>query len=79
MEHYSFTLRVADIDTSNERFEDALYEAGCKDALVAIVGGTVYLDFDREAPSFEEAVTSATMNVAQAGGRVVAIEATKPD
>jgi hypothetical protein len=74
MEHYSFTLRVEGIDTSTERYEDALFEAGCKDALIAIVGRTVYLDFDREAPSFEEAVTSAKINIAQAGGRVVAIE-----
>lgn len=71
MDTYSFTLRVEGIDTSKERYEDALYEAGCKDALVVVVDGTMYLDFDREAPSYEEAVVSAKMNVERAGGRVV--------
>jgi hypothetical protein len=75
MERYSFTLRVEGIDTSTERYEDALFEAGCKDALIAIMGRTVYLDFDREAPSFEEAVASAKMNVEKAGGKVIAISA----
>jgi hypothetical protein len=39
------------------------------------MGRTVYLDFDREAPSFEEAVASAKMNVEKAGGKVIAISA----
>jgi hypothetical protein len=67
-------LRVAGIDTASDRYEDALYEAGCDDALVAVVNGSLLIDFDREAPNFDAAVTSATRNVEKAGGRVIGVE-----
>jgi hypothetical protein len=59
------------------RYEDALYEAGCDDALVAIVDGTMLIDFDREAPDYDRAVQSAIQNVERAGGKVVAVEPIK--
>ena len=68
---HSFTLEVAGIDTARERYEDFLYQAGCCDALIAVIGGTLFLDFDREATSFEAAVGSARRDVEAAGGRVV--------
>jgi hypothetical protein len=63
---YSFTLQVAGISTEGDRYEDALFEAGCDDALAGVVGGTMFLDFDREAPSFEEAIASARRDVERA-------------
>jgi hypothetical protein len=74
VDHYSFTMRVTGIDTSSDRYEDALFEAGCDDALVAVVDGALVLDFDRAAASYESAVRSATQSVEQAGGKVVAVE-----
>ena len=46
---------------------DALYEAGCDDALIGIRDGTAYAEFCREAASFQEAVHSAAKDVERAG------------
>lgn len=78
MDRYSFTLQVSGIYPQRDDYEDRLFEAGCDDALVAIVDGALYVDFDREAPSFDSAVTSAIVNVQQAGGSVVKIEPIDP-
>jgi hypothetical protein len=75
MAHFSFTLHVSGIDSHAERYEDALYEAGCADALIAVIDGNMQLDFDREATSYERAVASAIHNVEKAGGHVVKVEA----
>lgn len=66
---HAFTLLVSGIEPAGD-YEDRLYEAGCKDALVAVVGGKLYLDFDRDAASFDAAVQSARQDVERAGGRV---------
>jgi hypothetical protein len=72
---YSFTLHVTGINTRSENYEGALYDAGCGDALVAVIDDTLYLDFDRDASSYVDAVKSATRDVEKAGGKV--IEATR--
>jgi len=74
MATYSFTMRVSGIDTVRDRYEDSLFKAGCADALVAVVDGALFLDFDREASSYENAVESARKNVERAGGMVVSVE-----
>ncbi len=71
---HAFTLRVSGIDISGN-YEDRLYEAGCSDALVVVVDGQLYLDFDRQGPSFEAAVKSAQADVERAGGHVEAVQA----
>jgi hypothetical protein len=43
--NYAFTLEVSGIDTGREDYDDALYEAGCDDALIAVVNGKMFLDF----------------------------------
>src|ERR1043165_4213670 len=63
---YSFTLVLKNIDEKTNNLEDSLYEAGCDDALINCRAGTVYLDFDREAPSLEHAVLSAIHQVESA-------------
>jgi hypothetical protein len=68
---YVFTLQISGIDAKQDDYEDRLYGAGCDDALIAIVDDAIYLDFDRAAGSFEEAVQSARRDVERAGGRVV--------
>lgn len=75
MDRYSFTVEVAGISpVEDAAYEDRLYAAGCDDALIAVIDGAMFLDFDREAPSYEKAVELATRNVAEAGGRVVQIK-----
>lgn len=74
--NHAFTLEVEGIDTARGNYEDALFEAGCRDALIAVVDGKMFLDFDREGPSFQQAVNSATDAVRAAGGKVVRVTAT---
>jgi hypothetical protein len=71
---YSFTLQVAGVDTARSGYEDAFYGANCDDALITAIDGTLFLDFDREAPSYGRAVESAIDDVEQAGGRVVKVD-----
>lgn len=75
METYTFTLILdanpEQVDTS---FEDALFEAGCDDALLGTSEGVVHLDFDREAGSLVEAISSAINQVEGTNNRVVRIE-----
>jgi hypothetical protein len=74
--NYAFTLEVSGIDTGRENCENALYEAGCDDALIAVVNGTMLLDFHRDGLSFEDAVKSASDNIELAGGKVVRVVST---
>jgi hypothetical protein len=71
---YSFTIRVSGLSTDADHYENALYEAGCDDALIAVIDDTIFVDFDREATSFEEAVRSATLNIEKAGGKVIEVK-----
>ena len=74
MPQYSFTLRVAGIRTDNEYYEDDLYNAGCTDALVVTQDGELFLDFNRQAPSYDAAVQSATRSSQRADGRVIGVD-----
>ncbi len=67
---YSFAVAVtgADFTSPDSPDADALYEAGCDDALLTSDGGVQLAVFDREASSFADAVASA----------ITAIEATIP-
>ena len=61
--YYQFTLVLKNVDEKTLHLEDSLYEAGCDDALINYRNGAVYLEFDREASSLEDAVISAIKNV----------------
>jgi len=81
MNEYIFTLTFAlpENHDNPEQYVDALYEAGCDDALVGTgLPGSVSLEFAREAESAAVAVDSATRNVMQAIPGAELTEA-KPD
>lgn len=65
---FSFTLFVEGVDLRGDDQVDALFEAGCGDALVGLVDGAGRLDFDREAASLEEAVLSAVEDIESVEG-----------
>ena len=69
---HAFTLQVSGIDMTGN-YEDRLYDAGCSDALIAVLGQSLYLDFDRDAATFDAAVRSARQDVERAGGQVVGV------
>lgn len=60
---YSFTLVLKNVNENTNGLEDSLFETGCDDALINFKNGAVYLEFDREASSLEEAVISAIQDV----------------
>ena len=71
MSDYTFTLVLDRPRRLDDQLGDALFEAGCDDAAVGEHRGTVYLEFDREAPSFLHAVLSAIGDVHSVPGAVV--------
>lgn len=56
---YSFILYLSGPDLLTDESLDALYEAGCDDALFGERDGAQYAAFDREATSFGAALKSA--------------------
>ncbi len=68
MNSYHFTLIVHGPDLQSEELVEALYEAGCDDALVGRVDSLQYLDFDREASSLPDAVLSAVAGLESVDG-----------
>lgn len=68
MQRFTFTLVVEGRDLKTGEVVDALFEAGCDDALVGSSEGVQFLDFDREAGSVEEAVRSAVADVESVEG-----------
>lgn len=67
MAFYNFTLTLSGVTYETEGLEDALYESGCDDALICAYGNSVYVEFDREAESLDEAISSAVENIESAG------------
>lgn len=73
---HSFTIFFTGADVLDDEQFDALYEAGCDDALFGVRDGAQYGAFDREAGSFGEALASAIRDLTAAvpGLRVARIE-----
>lgn len=76
MNTYHFTIVVRDADARAENLEDRLFEAGCDDALICFHNQTVYLEFDRQADTAEQAVASAMANIKQAGFKDLVLQET---
>lgn len=74
MRNFEFTIVATSIDLPDEAFEDRLYDAGCNDALISVVKGSVLLDFDREAKNLTHAIISAIGDIRMAGLDVIRIE-----
>ncbi|MDG9897701.1 DNA-binding protein [Klebsiella grimontii] len=63
---YNFTLTLSGVTAHTVGLEDALHAAGCADALVCFYGTAVYLEFDRECDSLEQAILSAIADIESA-------------
>lgn len=68
METYQFTLIVEGSDLQFDEFAEAVFEAGCDDALIGVSDGIQYIDVDREASSLEEAILSVVADIEQVEG-----------
>ncbi|MEX0282120.1 MAG: hypothetical protein AB3N13_13135 [Arenibacterium sp.] len=71
---HNFTFVVSGVDAFADDFEDRFYEAGCDDATLALMHGAVVVSFDREAPSYKEAVLSAYRDVVNSGATLKRFE-----
>ena len=76
MARHTFTLLVEGADLLAQEHIDALFEAGCDDALFGQRGSVYYADFDRESTTFAEAIVSAIRDIQRTipDARVVRIE-----
>ncbi len=68
MRAHSFTLLLSGPDVTEESVVNALYEAGCGDALFGQRDSIQYADFDRKAASLAAAVSSAIEQVESVPG-----------
>ena len=67
MELYNFTLTLSGVRMDTEGLADALYTHGCDDALICYYGNSVYVEFDREAESLDQAIRTAIYNIETSG------------
>ncbi|MCA9068967.1 MAG: hypothetical protein KDA84_08595 [Planctomycetaceae bacterium] len=75
---FTFTLILGGFDELTEEIENALFEAGCDDALLGIHCGKPYLEFDREASSLKDAIISAIRDVQKANKNITIVKVQPP-
>lgn len=71
---YEFTLQLIGYSQITDEIEDDVFSSGCDDALLNSIDNKVYLDFSKEAESYQEAVNSAKSVLNSAGYEVVLID-----
>lgn len=64
---HHFTFILASPARISSELEDAFFQAGCDDALLYQQNGILHLEFEREASSLREAVSSAMTAITSAG------------
>ncbi|MCS0280693.1 hypothetical protein NDJ83_15840, partial [Vibrio alginolyticus] len=81
MSIYEFTLNIGNINITNDNdlldVSRKLYEGACSDAVVMSVDEMLYIEFEREAGTFVQAVTQAIKDVESVEGydlQVISIE-----
>ena len=75
MQNWSFTLIIEGGDLQSDETFNALFEAGCDDALVGRSNGIQFMDFDRDAETLADAVLSAVGDIESVAGlQVVRLE-----
>jgi hypothetical protein len=71
---FEFAVVAEGVDFDDPAFEDRFFEAGCSDALITVIKGSVVLEFTRAAKNFAHAIASAIRDVQRAGARVRRVE-----
>jgi hypothetical protein len=75
MTTHTFTLIIDGPDVTEEPVADALFDAGCRDALFGRRDRVQFADFDRKAPELARAIVSAIEQVESVEGmRVLRVE-----
>jgi hypothetical protein len=75
-ETHEFSLIYTGVADLTDEFANAMYEAGCDDALIGIRDGFFFADFGRTAPTFRDALISAIEDIERSGQplRLVRVE-----
>ena len=68
MPTHHFTLIVDGADLQDEFVVNSLFESGCDDALFGSTDGVQFIDFDRNAAGWDEAVLSTVADVERVDG-----------
>jgi hypothetical protein len=68
MTTHNFTLIVDGPDLQADELIDAIFEAGCDDALIGRADGIQFAEFDRDAPTLQDAVLSAIADLESING-----------
>lgn len=78
MSLFNFTLTLSGVTSDTTGLEDALFSAGCDDALICFYGTAAYLEFDRHGESLTQAVISAVSDIESSGigARVESVDST---
>lgn len=71
MTMYEFSLVLSGATELTDALEDAVFDAGCDDALLGVREGRLFLEFDRSAATALEAVLSAIEAAEQVPGLTV--------
>lgn len=79
MKTYEFTIVLEGVNDFDDQLVDQVFEAGCDDASLCSRSGVVYLDFDREAASFTEAIWSAIKQVETIQEPKIRVDSVQPD
>jgi hypothetical protein len=66
MDTFRFTLELRGDHLDIENLANPLYESGCSDALLGQKDSLIYMDFERDALSQNEAIASAIADIARA-------------
>ena len=74
MKTYEFDVILKGVPEVSDDAADALFGAGCDDATASSRDGVARVHFDREAPSLEDAIRSAVVQVQSAGFTVSRFE-----
>jgi hypothetical protein len=75
---HSFTLVLHGASELTPDIADALYDAGCNDALVGSRAGVLFAEFDRQAASSAEAIISAIRQIESSGAGLIVVRV-EPD
>jgi hypothetical protein len=74
MKTYGFDVVLKDVSEVTDDQADVLFAEGCDDGTPACCDGVVWIHFDREASSLEEAIRAAVAQIQAAGFRVSKVE-----
>ena len=73
---FEFSYIVSGVDPHADNFEDVFFEAGCDDATIMLLKGSVVVTFAREHDTYSDAIVSAYADLLKTG---VHIERFDPD